>query len=206
MRVRNIAILGAVGVAGLALIGAGAAATFTANTSSTQTINAGTLSVVVSSPDAPGCTTVADACTSLTLTTPPSVGSTFDTPASVVTLTNVGTIPAYYSTVTATETDNNSAFVDGTSVCDYSIGGDGVGHYVGIDYNGSLSLYVADGVQDISGTGPEYVIQPGYTDSYSVDFYAGTITDACGSESTSSLPTAAQGGSLTFTLSYGFTG
>jgi len=204
MKLRAIALAGVVSVAGLGLIGAGAHAVFTTSTASSQTITAGTLDVVVSSPDAPGCTLVSDGCTSLTLNPVGPVGSTFDTKASVVTLTNVGNIPANYSTVTLSETDNNSTFKSETGLCDYSLGGDGAGHFVGVDNNGLLTAQL--GTFSISGTGPEYVIQPGETDSYSVDFYAGQASTVCGGTALPSLTQAAQGGSLTATLSYGFTG
>lgn len=207
LKLRNVAMMGAMGTAGLGLVGAGAHAVFTTNTTSNQTITAGTLDVVLSSPDAPGCTTVTDACTSLTLDPALNVASTFDTKASVVTLTNVGTIPAYYSTVTASETNNNSTLLAETSVCDYSLGGNGVGHFVGIDYNGSVSGYATGSARDVAGSGAEYVIQPGATDSYSVDFYAGQASSVCpGGSATPSLTQPAEGGSLGFSLKYGFTG
>ncbi|HVC23394.1 MAG TPA: hypothetical protein VNH82_08235 [Candidatus Dormibacteraeota bacterium] len=201
-----MAIFGAIGVAALALIGAGAAATFNTQTTSTQTINAGTLSVVLSSPDAPGCTLVSDGCTSLTLNSVGADGSTFDTTPSLVTITNNGTVPAYYDTMSVSDTNNNSTFQSEVGMCDYSYGGDGTGHFVGTDYNGLLSGIEASSPNNVSGTGDEYVVQPGQTDSYTVDFYAGAITDACGTSTLPALTQPAEGGSLTVSLTYAYTG
>jgi hypothetical protein len=191
------------GVAGLGLAGAGAHAVFTTNTSASQTVNAGTLSVVESSPNAPGCTTVANNCTSITLSPVGPEASTFDTTADVVTLTNTGNIPAYYSTVTGSETNNNATFASEVSVCDYSLGGNGAGHFVGVDQNSLVSGFTNGSV---AGSGPEYVIQPGATDSFSLDFYAGQASSVCGGSATPSLTQPAEGGSLSFTIAYGFTG
>jgi hypothetical protein len=207
LKIRNMAMMGVMGVAGLGLIGAGAHAVFTTNTASSQTINAGTLGVVESSPDAPGCTTVADGCTSLTLTAAGPEGSTFDTTPDLITLTNTGGLPAYYSTVTYSETNNNSTFASETSVCDFSnpAGPDAYGHFYGVDDQGLVTTVATGSPVSISGSGAEYVIQPGQTDNFSLDFYAGEASSVCGGTAPASLTTDAEGGSLTFTISYAYT-
>jgi hypothetical protein len=209
MKIRNIAIFGAISVAALALIGVGAAAQFSTTTTSTQTITSGYLSVAVS---APGSTCTAwDAfanCTAITLPNVGPVGSTFDTTPTVVTLTNDGTLPAYYDTVTVTQTNNNSAFESAIGMCDYSnpSGSSPYGHLVGVDNNGYLTSQLGtSSVYGGASAGPEYVIQPGQTDTYSLDFYAGAITDLCGTSTIPALSTTAQeNGSVTVGISYAF--
>lgn len=204
MRLRHIAMAAVASVGGLGLVGVGAHAVFTTSTASSQTINAGTLGVVLSSPDAPGCTSPTDGCTSLTLSPVGPVGSTFDTAPSLITITNTGNIPAYYSTVNVSDTNNNSTFRSELGMCDYSYGGNGAGHYVGVDNNGLLTAQ--EGTFNISGSGAEYVIQPGATDSYAIDFYAGQASSVCGGSAIPSLTQAAQGGSLSMTITYAYTG
>ena len=76
MKLRTMAVLGGLGVAAIALIGAGASATFTTKTTSTQRITAGTLSLVLTAKNvASGYDTPASH-------SPPSnVPSTFISPA-----------------------------------------------------------------------------------------------------------------------------
>jgi hypothetical protein len=132
------------------------------------------------------------------------VGSSFDTTAVPVTLTNTGSVPAYYQNVITSETDNNSTFESELAVCDYSTGS-GTGHFIGTDYNGLVSGDL--GTQSVVTAGTEGVIQPGDTDSFTIDFYAGTETDSCAASTTiPSLTTGAEAGSLAFTIGYSFTG
>jgi predicted ribosomally synthesized peptide with SipW-like signal peptide len=206
-----MAIFGAIGVAALALIGAGAAATFNATTTSSQTINAGTLSVVVSSPDAPGCTTSADNCTTLTLDSVGPEGSTFDTPASLITITNTGSIPATEISMTISDTPVNSAGLDngGTlasemGLCMYSDGAPVV--------NGDLSAVEGGSPYDL---GDSLLAGTPGTDSYSADFYAGEGSSECGATAigvatdtaaTTPLTTLAEGGSDTVSLAITYNG
>jgi hypothetical protein len=210
MKIRNIAIFGAIGVAALALIGAGAAATFTQNTGSSQTVTAGTMAVVLTSPDAPGCTTVADACQTLTLTAVSApVSSTFDTTADIITVHNTGNIPVVYSSVALSDNSPsvgpNATFASETGVCLWSDGSN-VTNQSNANYSHTYMSYTAADAP----TG--YVIAAGGTDTYSVDMFAGMDSTVCGAVSdygtyaATSLTNAAQGGSFSETVTLGFTG
>jgi len=200
-RFRTVAMAGSLGVAALGLIGAGAHAVFTTSTTSSQQITAGTLSVEVS---APGATcTATDAfghCTAISLPVVGPVSSTFDTTPVDITLTNVGSLPAYFTSVTVSDPNSNSIFQSELGVCEYGLGTDG--HYLGVENNGLLSDI--EGTQDLSGSGPYYVIQPGDSDAYSVDFYAGGNSSVCGGSAIPSLTNGAENGSVTVNISYAF--
>lgn len=203
MKLKSIALTGVLSLAGLGLIGVGAHAAFTTNTASSQTINSGYLSVAVSG--STGSCAGVDAfgnCDAWTLATPAAVGSVFDTTPAVITLTNVGTIPAWYQSITVSDTNNNSTFESELGMCEYSTGGTGVGHYVGVDSNGLLTA--VEGTQALTGNSDEYVIQPTFTDAYSVDFYAGQASTTCGGAALPALTTGAEDGSVTVTISYNF--
>ena len=103
-----VALLG-VGFMGIAAIGAGASATFTTSTASTQTITAGKVSMSLSAPNVPGCTSAADHCHALTLPAVGPVGSTFETPATKVTMTNTGNIPTYFDAIQITASIGGNA-------------------------------------------------------------------------------------------------
>jgi len=220
MKLKTVALTGVLSLAGLGLVGAGAHAVFTATTTSAQTITAGTLSVAVSSP---GATCTAwdsfDQCTAITLPAAGPVGSVFDTTPTVITLTNTGTIPAYYKNETISQTNTNSTFESEIGFCEYGTGGTAVGAYVGVDWNGLLSS--ALGTTDVSGdlggyaTNPNsFILQPGATGTYSVDFFAGEASSVCGTGKglwqvpptpVASLTNGAEGGSVTVTISYSVT-
>src|ERR1017187_7526849 len=102
LRLRTMAMAGAVGILGLGLVGTGAHAVFTTSSASSQTITAGTLAVVLSAPDAPLCTSYTDHCQSLTLNPAGPVGSSFTTGDQAVTATNTGNVPAYETSWTLT--------------------------------------------------------------------------------------------------------
>ena len=116
MKLRTIAVVGALGVAGLALIGAGASATFTQNTTSSQKITAGSISVVLSAPDAEGNNTPSITCR--------TSGRWFDvtTPPTLVTITNNGNIAVSEVAIQLTDTNNNATLRSDTWVCIYSDG------------------------------------------------------------------------------------
>jgi hypothetical protein len=126
----------------------------------------------------------------------------FDTTPAVITLTNVGTVPAWYQSITVSETDNNGTFESELGMCEYSLGGTGVGHFVGVDNNGLLTSQL--GTTALLGSSNEYVIQPTYTDAYSVDFYAGQASTTCGGSSIPALSQGAENGSVTVTITYNF--
>jgi hypothetical protein len=195
LKLRNMAMAGAMGVAGLGLVGTGAHAVFTQGTTSAQTINAGTLAVVVSAPNSPLCASYTDGCQSLTLNPLGPVGSTFTTGDQAVTATNTGNIPAHETSWTLTASPG-SKLVNEASVCivRQALSGSWPGRWV--YYNGPLSD-VNGVLVPISGW-PE-LIPGGATDTYTVSVYAGTETTACGAATYSSTPqwTAATTGSST---------
>ena len=201
MKLKTMAMTGVMSLAGLGLVGAGAHAVFTATTASSQTVTAGALSVVVSSPDAPGCTSAANACTSLTLTPVGPFGSTFDSAASLITITNTGNIPATEISMTISDSPINSAGLDngGTLATDM-----GMCFYSDVApvFNELLSAVEAGSPYSL-GASP---LATTNTDSYSVDFFAGEASTVCGAPATAipSLDTLAQGGSdaVTVTVTY----
>lgn len=174
MKVRNIAILGAVGVAALALIGAGAAAQFTTTTTSSQNITSGTLSVVLSSPAA----TAGDGTSTLTLGAYGPTGSSFTTGDDTVTMTNNGNIPASELTEAIGTNYPSSQLAADLYICEVSYGPGLTPDYV--IYNGPLvsALYT----QAISGT-----IAVGGTDEYTTNIYAGSEPTLCGDNFTSGI-------------------
>lgn len=221
MNARKIAIMVGMGAAGLALIGVGAGATFTTSTASSQTVTAGTVGMSVSAPGT-SCPDASYKCSSLTLPAVGPVGSTFETPATHVTVTNTGDIPSYFSAIQMSETDNGTtasvALRNSMNVCIHS--NDPSGTWV----EGNGPLTTATALNPTVGQNPVKV-DPGASVSYWVDFYAGQDS-ACGTEysdgpstttawtgylggpyhTPASLPANAQGGSVTPTLTFSFTG
>jgi hypothetical protein len=209
---------------GLAVVGVGAGADFTTATTSQQTITAGTLGVSVFSADVAGCRTAAAHCTSLTLPNVGPVGSTFETAPTIITMQNTGNIPATFANIQMSETHDagsaaSNAMTNETSVCIMSTDNSG-GPWV--ESNVPLSAAVA--VQPTVVENP-VVLQPGETATYSVNFYAGRDS-RCGTvysvgshteagwesyfthpyQTPASLTNDAQGGSVTPTLTFSFTG
>lgn len=223
-----LAAIGA-GAVGVALVGVGAGATFTDSTTSTQTVNAGTLQMSVYAAGANGCTSAADHCSSLTLPGVGPEGSTFDTPATQVFVKNTGNIPATFNafqmSVAPTSTAKDTALLDETNVCitsyDSSAANQNPAYWV--EGNGPLTTAVA-----LNPTVKEngVTVNPGQTVWYTVSFYAGQDSAVCGQkvsdgsnttaawtgydghgyETPASLNNDAQGGSITPTLTFSFTG
>lgn len=166
MRLRNIAVLGGIGVAALALIGVGAAATFTQTTVSNQQIQAGTLDVTLST--TLGGATLSNNGQTLTLAQFGPTQSSFTTGDQLITITNSGDITVNEITEQLGAT-GASALINELSVCEVSSGT--------VIYNGLLK----DGLslQSIAGT-----IAPAGTDSYTINVYAGSETTACGTVTT----------------------
>ena len=212
MKLRTISVVGGLGVAGLALIGAGASATFTQNTTSSQQITAGTMNVVLSAPGASGNNTA-----NIALADVGPVGSTFSTPATVVTITNTGNIPVSEIALQLGDTTNNGTLKSEAWVCFYS----------------DNELLVNEPLTTVEGYGAATVagsIAPGATDTYTMVVYAGSIDNGCGATFTgfsggayttfepytgapalgpnpgaADLTNAAQGGVLTPTLTLTYT-
>lgn len=177
---RNLALTGALSIAGLGLIGVGAHAVFTTSTQSSQTIAAGTLDV--SSSGSSGSCAAYDNignCTSWGVTVSPSsgFGSTFDSGPIAITLTNTGSLAAWYASQTWTvSTTGGTDFASDASVCVWSTGVDG--HYQGPNYSGSIAGLTVGSIASYSlatetGSPAVYSIQPTQSDDYVVDFYAG---------------------------------
>jgi len=161
MKLRTIAVIGGLGIAGLGLIGAGASATFTQNTTSSQKITAGTMNVTLSAPDASGNNTQA-----ITLKDVGPVGSTFETDT-LVTITNNGNIPVSEIDLQLSDSNNNATLQSEAWVCFYSDG----------------ELLVNEPLTTVEGYGSAAVgggIGVGGTDTYTLVVYAGSADNGCG--------------------------
>lgn len=222
-----LAVAGAA-VAGLALIGVGAKATFTDSTTSSQSITAGTMHLVAWSDSAPGCTTLADDCQTLTFSAFGPTGSTFLTTNALVYVKNTGNIPMTFDAFQMSETDNNTAasqaLLAQTDVCIQSTDPSGTW----VEARGPLAAAI-----NLHPTVQEnpVVVQPGDQVTYQVNYYAGQDTCTTSSAGTvnsysdgshtrqawhdyldgdyqapASLTDAAQGGVITPKLTFSFTG
>ena len=184
-KLRNMAMTGAMGIAGLGLVGVGAHAVFTTSTTSSQTITAGTLAVVLSSPNDPLCTSYTNGCQSLTLNPLGPVGPSFTTGDQAVTATSTGSLPAFETSFKLTASPA-SQFVNESSVCIVRQASNGAwSSNPWVYYNGPLS--------GISGVlvpiaGWPALVTGGATDTYTVNVYAGSETTACGAATYSSTP------------------
>jgi hypothetical protein len=218
---RKILTAGAVGVAALALIGTGAGATFTDAVHADRTVTAGTMNVQIT--NGGGGTVSADG-KSVTLPAVGPTGSTFESAHHIVKITNNGNIPVTSDAIQMSEshvgTANNNALFAQTNVCiqstDYSGG-------PWTEGNGPLSAAVA--LNPTVKQNP-VVLQPGHSLTFSVDFYAGQDSSYCNEvwcdgpttegiwagylggpyHTPASLTNAAQGGVITPTLTFSFTG
>jgi hypothetical protein len=182
MKLKAVALTGVMSLAGLGLIGAGAHATFTTQTTSQQTINAGNLSVVLTAPGS-NCPILSDNCVALTFPPLGPVASSFTTGDQEVTMTNVGTIPATEITFNLSATPLPSAIANEASMCVTSTGlGTNGNDYV--LYNGPLSGGLnqnwGQGGDTLTVGGP-YTNTAAPTDNYLINIYAGTATTQCGS-------------------------
>ncbi len=108
---RKILTVGAMGVAALALIGAGATATFNDAAQARQQITAGTMNMTISGPA--GSWTNGKI---LTLEATGPVGSTFTTGAQLVTVTNNGNITSELVKLTVAAPTTNTALSNGIRV------------------------------------------------------------------------------------------
>jgi predicted ribosomally synthesized peptide with SipW-like signal peptide len=181
MKLKTIALTGVMSLAGLGLVGAGAHAVFTATTTSAQTITAGNLSVVLYSPTA----TSGNNTTALTLPSVKNVGSTFISPAQLITIKNNGTVTANEINLQVTDS-GSSALQTEMYLCLYS---DST-----TVFNGTVKADESLGNMAVAGTVPA-----GGTDTYTAVFYAGDENTGCGNVSGYQYGTAdaAPGSSLT---------
>jgi predicted ribosomally synthesized peptide with SipW-like signal peptide len=228
---RKALAVGTMGVAALALVGTGAGASFTDAVHATQSIHAGTMDLQISGPD--GSTYSTDH-KSVTLPAFGPAGSTFESTKQVVTITNHGNVPAYADSIQMSETHanagNNNALFAQTNVCIMSVDpgsaadvDPAAGHGPWTEANGPLSAAVV-----LNPTAKEnpVVIAPGQSMNVWVTYYAGQDSANCGEtasdgshtrtawdgylghgyQTPASLTNEAQGGTITPTMTFSFTG
>lgn len=217
---RKILTAGAVGVAALALIGTGAGATFTDAVHADRTVTAGTMNLRIT--DTGGGHLSPDG-KSVTLSPVGPTGSTFESEHQVIEVTNKGNIPATFDAFQMTESHsnagNNNALLSQVNVCIKSTDDSGTW----TEANGPLTTAVA--LHPTVKENP-VVLQPNDTATFSVDFYAGQDSANCNEvwsdgpttegiwagymggpyHTPASLTNAAQGGTITPTLTFSFTG
>ena len=161
LKFKNMAMIGAMSIAGVGLIGVGAHATFTQNTTSSQTVAAGNLSVVLSASGASGNGT-----TTIGLPNVTNVGSSFMSTPDLITITNNGSLTANEINLQVTNS-GSSALNSEMYLCLYS------DH--AIVFNGLVSADEALGNMAVGGS-----VAPAGTDSYTAVFYAGNEPTGCG--------------------------
>lgn len=161
---KTIATIGA-GVAALALIGAGAGATFTDSVNAQQQVTAGTLSMTVAGPAGHSST---DGKT-VTLDPVGPTQSTFSTGQQLITTTNSGDITASAITLSLdASNNNNAALLSQVYVKIESWSAPNQGGSLSTAYDGPLSG-LAGHPMAIMGDVPA-----GATDPFYVTFYAGS--------------------------------
>jgi len=176
-RFRTIAMVGAMSVAGLGLIGAGAHAVFTTSTTSSQQVTAGNLSVVLQGP----ASATGNGTPTVQLAPVGPTQSSFTTGDQEVDMVNNGNINADEITLTLNTTYPTSALAGELNVCLISTGlGVPAGDYF-LFYNGPLT-----GVIGVSYNvaNPSDVLVPGGTDDTFINVYAGDEATACGANTT----------------------
>ena len=200
MKLRTVPLVGAMSIAVMGVIGIGAHATFTSNTSSGQTITAG-----ISDPTLSGsclgessCPTASNVLftlspdgTILTFAPVASATSSFTTGDEEVTATNTGNLPVSDPTWVV-NTTGGADLANQASVCVTSTG-------IGTDdsnivlYNGLLSgitgtTYSLSG--DVLSPGGPLTTTSGPTDNLVVDVYAGSEPTLCGTNTAAGTPAA----------------
>ncbi len=218
MKLRIVASMGVLSLAGLGLVGAGAHAVFTTSTASSQTITAARMNVVLSSSCATSATNNTD---NLTLVNEAPVGSSFETSPCVIQVNNNSAIPVTYMTIALSAANDGTTagatLESETFACFY---GPEVNTNIGIiGFNESVPAAIAQGAVGVSGTIPAYG-----TDTYIMVFYAGPTTDTgCGTNvpsyslvpypngdgmnpAATALDSSAEGGSFTPTLTLTYSG
>jgi predicted ribosomally synthesized peptide with SipW-like signal peptide len=198
--IRNLAMTGALSVAGLGLVGMGAHAVFTAQTTSSQQFTTGGMNVTLSTT---GAGAVGNNTNALTLAPVGPTGSSFTTGDQVVTITNNSNIPVNITSVATSSTYATSALATELYICEVDPWG-----YV--DYNGPLS-----GATSVP-YGPGNPIAPLGTEPTIMNVYAGNETTACGAvthvgyqavagiSTAPSLSNGAEGQSITVTVTVGY--
>jgi predicted ribosomally synthesized peptide with SipW-like signal peptide len=209
MKLKTVAMTGMMSLAGLGLIGVGAHAVYNDSTVSNQSINAGTLGVVLSNPLAVGNGTG-----TITLATPANVGSSFTTGDQQVQMYNNGSVTATEATISlsgATTIGADNSLLNGLQICIASNNGYTI-------FNGALTSAIADGNITYSGA---TTIAPTGSDYYYVNVYAGNEPTMCagngaggsaygygsdGTSSSSPLVNGSQSESVAYSLTVNYTG
>ncbi|MEO9181734.1 MAG: hypothetical protein ABI298_08815 [Acidimicrobiales bacterium] len=173
LSLKSLAATGALGVAGLGLIGIGAHATFTVSPSSNQVISSGTLAVNASSPSDPSCLNAAANCTNITLTPSTNNGSSFTTGVQQIVLTNVCTLPAYYTSLGITNASGANAFSNEAYLCLTDSNNNVL--YNGL-FSGASTIAEHDSIPVSAAAGNTLVDD--------VTVYAGTGSSQCGAVTT----------------------
>jgi predicted ribosomally synthesized peptide with SipW-like signal peptide len=173
MKLRTVAMTGMMSLAGLGLVGAGAHAAFTATTTSSQPITAGTLSLVLQATNPGGSQVSGYNTNSITFAPQAPVSSSFVTAPQLITIYNNGNVTATEISMQLTDpnkvANGASAALDSqTWVCMYSDG----------------ELAFNEPMTTVEGYGSVVIgaqtIAPLATDSYTVVFYAGSADGGCG--------------------------
>ena len=181
MKLKTMAMTGVMSLAGLGLIGAGAHATVTQNTTSQQQIVAGTMNVTLHSDSA---NTVVSGDNSAALTLAPvnaAEGSSFVEAYHVV-MTNNGNIPVTEVSFQLTDSQNGSpaslALEGELWACLYAGSGAQNGNSGEVYFNSPLSTVLTWG----AGASKFLTLAPLATDDYTVVVYAGSTDNGCGPE------------------------
>jgi predicted ribosomally synthesized peptide with SipW-like signal peptide len=189
MKLKTMAMTGVMSLAGLGLVGAGAHAVFTQNTSSAQTVTAGSMNVVVSAPGAvengSDCSNSGENCTAITLPSFGPVGSTFATTPEVVTVTNNSNIPVTEVSVALTDTNNNAGLQSDVWACFFVPKTMAtIGAPLAVESTTNPWVVVANEplttVEAYGATFTEAPLASGGQDQYGVVFYAGDANTGCG--------------------------
>jgi hypothetical protein len=112
---KNMAMIGAMSIAGVGLVGVGAHATFSTATTSSQQITTGTPGVALTAPGATltgvgsDCTNTGEACGNITLAPVGPTGSSFTSGDQLITISNIGNIPLTELVFTVSSTYPTSA-------------------------------------------------------------------------------------------------
>jgi len=170
---KSVVTTGALSVAGLGLVGMGAHATFSVNPSANQVISSGTLAVVASSPSDPSCLTSAANCSDITLTSSTNNGSSFTTGPQELVLTNVGTLPAFYTTLGITDALPTNTLASESYLCLTDSNNNVL--YNGL-FSGASSLSFHASIPVIASAGNQLI-------DY-VTIYAGSGSSQCGGVTT----------------------
>jgi hypothetical protein len=188
---KNMAMIGAMSIAGVGLVGVGAHATFSTATTSSQQITTGTPGVALTAPGATltgvgsDCTNTGEACGNITLAPVGPTGSSFTSGDQLITISNIGNIPLTELVFTVSSTYPTSALATEAYVC---IASTGIGTHGNLFewFNGPISTLPAGGWGQQGDTlttvaNPVNSATAAPTDNYIYDVYAGPAATApCG--------------------------